>query len=75
MKVLREDKWQIEEDLVLKERKMYIPRDAELRVEIIWLHHDVPVVGHGGRWKMTELVTRNHWWPGVTRDIGRYVEG
>jgi len=22
-----------------------------------------------------ELVTRNYWWPGVTRDIGRYVEG
>ena len=22
-----------------------------------------------------ELVTRNYWWPGVTRDIGKYVEG
>jgi len=22
-----------------------------------------------------ELVTRNHWWPGVTRDVERYVEG
>ena len=22
-----------------------------------------------------ELVTRNYWWPGVTRDMGRYVEG
>jgi len=21
-----------------------------------------------------ELVTRNYWWPGVTRDVGRYVE-
>ena len=24
---------------------------------------------------MVELVTRNYWWPGVTRDVGRYVEG
>jgi len=24
---------------------------------------------------MMELVTRNYWWPGVTRDVGRYVEG
>ena len=24
---------------------------------------------------MVELVTRNYWWPGVTRNIGRYVEG
>ena len=22
-----------------------------------------------------ELVTRNYWWLGVTRDVGRYVEG
>ena len=22
-----------------------------------------------------ELVTENYWWPGVTRDVGRYVEG
>ena len=22
-----------------------------------------------------ELVTRNYWWPGVTMDVGRYVEG
>jgi len=21
-----------------------------------------------------ELVTRNYWWPGVIRDIGRYIE-
>jgi len=24
---------------------------------------------------MTELVTRNYWWPGVTKDIGKYVNG
>jgi len=24
---------------------------------------------------MVELVTRNYWWPGVTRDVGRYMEG
>jgi len=24
---------------------------------------------------MVELVTRNYWWPGVIRDIGKYVEG
>jgi len=24
---------------------------------------------------MVELVMRNYWWPGVTRDMGRYIEG
>ena len=58
---------------MLKERKIYIPKDKELRVEIIQLHYDVPTTGHGGRWKMTKLVTMNYWWPGVTKDIRKYV--
>jgi len=29
---------------------------------------------HGGKWKMMELVMRNYWWPGVTRDVGWFVE-
>ena len=59
---------------MLKKRKVYIPKDEELKREIIQLHHDTPVAGHRGKWKMTELVTRNYWWPGVTRDVGKYVE-
>ena len=39
------------------------------------MHHDMPVAGHGGRWKTVELVMRNYWWPEVTRDVGKYVEG
>ena len=36
VKELQESEWQIEEDLVLKEGKVYMPKDEELRVEIIW---------------------------------------
>ena len=61
--------------LGVKEGKIYVPKDEELRVEIIRLHHDVLAAGHGGRWKTVELVMRNYWWLGVTRDVGRYVEG
>ena len=60
--------------MVLKKGKVYVPKN-ELRVEMIWLHHNVLTARHGRRWKMIELVTRNYWWPGVTRDVGRYVEG
>jgi len=75
VKELQGNEWKIEGDLVLKEGKVYVLKEEELRAEVIWLHHDVPAVGHGGRWKTVELVTRNYWWPGVTRDMGRYVEG
>jgi len=46
VKVLRNDKWQIKDDLVLKERKMYIPKDEGLRLEIIWLYHDTLIAEH-----------------------------
>ena len=52
-----------DEDIVrvVEEMKKYILKDEELRAEVIQLHHDVPAAGHGGRWKMVELVTRNYW--------------
>ena len=52
-----------------KEEKVYVPKDEALRVEIIRLHHDMPVGEHGGQWKTVELVTRNFWWPGVTKKV------
>jgi len=48
VKKLWRNKWQIEGDLVLKKEKVYMLKDEELRVGIIWLHHDVPAAGHGG---------------------------
>jgi len=47
VKMLRNEEWQIEKRLVLKEGRVYIPKDENLRVEIIWLHHDTPIAGHG----------------------------
>ena len=60
---------------MLKEERVYVPKDEELRVEIIQLHHNTLIAGHGGQWKTVELVTRNYWWPGVTKEVKRYVEG
>ena len=48
---------------------MYVPKDEKLRVEIIWLHHDMPIARHEEQWKTVELVTRNYWWLGVTKKV------
>ena len=48
VKELQGEEWKIEGDLVLKEGKIYVPKDKKLRVEIIWLHHNVPIAGHRG---------------------------
>jgi len=75
VKMLRDEEWHQEDGLMLKEGKVYVPKDKKLRVEVIRLHHNTPVKGHGGQWKTAELVTRNFWWPGVTREVKWYVEG
>ena len=49
IKAVREEEWQLEGDLILKERKMYVPKDKELRVEIIQLYHDILMVRHRGK--------------------------
>ena len=46
---LKGNEWKMEDDLVLKEGKIYVPKNEELRVEIIRLHHDMPAAGHGGK--------------------------
>jgi len=48
VKVLRNEEWREEDGLMLKEGKVYVPKDEELRVEIIRLHHNTPVGGYGG---------------------------
>jgi len=50
----------MEEDLVLKGGKVYILKNKELRVEIIWLYHDMLTIKHKKRWKTIELVTRSY---------------
>ena len=74
IKTLKDKEWEIEEGLVMKEGRIYIP-EGELRGKIVRLHHDILVGGHGERWKTTELVTRNYWWPGVMKKVGKYVDG
>jgi len=32
-----------------------VPKDEKLRAEIIRLHYDTPIGGHGGQWKTVEL--------------------
>jgi len=39
----------MEGDFVLKEEKMYVPKDEKLRVEIIQLHHNTLVEVYGGK--------------------------
>ena len=73
--VLRGSQWAEQDGVVLFEGKIYVPKDARLRYDIVRNHHDTPSTGHPGRWKTLELITRNYWWPGVARYVANYVKG
>ena len=48
VKTLKDKEWEIEDGIVMKEGRIYMP-EGDLRREIIQLHHNTPVGGHGGR--------------------------
>jgi len=48
IKALKDKEWEIEDGIVLKEGRIYV-LEGDLRREIIQLHHDTLVGGHGGR--------------------------
>ena len=47
--ILINDEQQIENKLVLKKEKIYVLRDKSLKLEIIWLYHDI-LIAEYGRW-------------------------
>lgn len=72
----KEKGWKKHEDgLVTWQDRIYVPIDSQLREKIIRLHHDSLISGHLGRYKTQELITRNYWWPGLQRDIQKYITG
>ena len=48
-----------------------IPFDPHQR--IVLLCHDTKVAGYPRCWKTLELVSRNYWWPQMSRYIGQYI--
>ena len=70
------DWWlETEEGLWLYKGKIWVPPDPKLIERVIELHHDTPMVGHGGIARTVELIYRNYWWPTYRKDVESYVIG
>jgi transposase InsO family protein len=71
---IRSAEWAETEGLLMFRGKIYVPKDLDLRRRIMAQHHDTRVAGHAGRWKTLELISRNYWWPQMSRSVGLYVK-
>jgi len=59
---------------MLRDKKVYVPRNKKLRAELIQLYYNILVGEHKGQLKTTELVIRNFWWLGATKEVKKYIE-
>jgi transposase InsO family protein len=52
---------------------VYVPDHPPLRLRLLQDHHDPPAMGHPGRAKTLELLTRKYYWPGLRKDVDQFV--
>jgi hypothetical protein len=55
--------------------RIVVPDTLSLRERVIKENHDSILAGHPGRTKTVELVQRDFWWPSVSKDCHKYVDG
>jgi hypothetical protein len=55
--------------------KNYVPKDNELRRNILWMFHDYETAGHPGELETYNSVAENYWWPGLQSFVKNYVKG
>jgi hypothetical protein len=70
---IKSAKWSKSDGLLMFYGKIYVPNDRDLRRRIVEQHHNMHIAGHAGCFKTLELVSRNYWWPQMSRYISTYV--
>jgi RNase H-like domain found in reverse transcriptase/Integrase zinc binding domain/Integrase core domain len=71
--------WKIEEvddqKTIFYKGKQYIPKDQELRRDILKLFHDHETAGHPGELETYNSVKQHYWWPGLRVFVKNYIKG
>jgi len=70
---LRSVEWSEHNGLLYYRSCIYVLNTSDLRRRIVSHCHDTKVAGHPGHFKTLELVSRNYWWPNMSRYVGMYV--
>jgi hypothetical protein len=71
---VKSTEWSESDGLLMFHGKIYVLKDRELRCHIIKQHQNTRIARHAGRFKTLELISRNYWWPQMSRYIGTYVK-
>jgi len=55
--------------------KNYIPKDDNLRRDIVKNYHDLETAGHPGELETYNAIKQHYWWPGLRSFVKNYVQG
>jgi hypothetical protein len=58
---------------LLYKNRLYVPRFQELKITILKEMHNVPYVGHPGYHKTMAMVKIHDFWPGMKKEITKYI--
>jgi hypothetical protein len=64
----------MDNDLVLQNGLVYIPKNDDIKLQILKSCHDSVLAGYLGQAKSLELVTRDYHWPGIRQFVNEYVK-
>ena len=71
--------WKIEmtngQNILFFKGKNYIPRNMDLRREIVKSFHDHETAGHPGEIGTYNAVQQHYWWPGLRTFVKNYISG
>jgi hypothetical protein len=71
--------WKIEkidgQKTIFFKEKNYIPKDMELRQDIVKMYHDHEMAGHPGELETYNGIRQNYWWPGLQMFVKNYEQG
>ena len=73
------DDWELkkinDKNILFYKGRNYIPRNMELRRDIVKTFHDHETAGHPGELGTYNAVRQNYWWPGLRTFVKNYVQG
>ena len=64
----------VDNSLVMKCNKIYIPDDRQLKTQLLEIYHDNKLAGHMGVRKTIQLISRQLHWSGLTSDVTDWIK-
>lgn len=63
-----------EDGILYRRDRVVVPKDDNIKREILRSRHDSLVAGHPGQQKTLSLVSRHYWWPSMKKFINIFVD-